>query len=276
MNPKGRLIIIRGHDTDPTGDTEYELTSYQLLTKAFRLLSERKSIRIEIITTSNLIASSKEQYAAVLEKEGYSNTGFIHLRKKQDLDHYYSRILEAQFVVLADHTAQICEVLKGSAMLELLNRKYLHEEDFTIAGINAGAMGLPGLVLNDTEATDSGLGFISNCIIDTKFMHGERCKILIKAVICHQECLGLGLNSGMALIIEKGYKASCLGNSSVMVVNARDVKNKRLGRGASVYKKNLKGHILTEGSVLNVCTGDLIKNHLLPYNLNFVNRNMIQ
>jgi len=80
----------------------------------------------------------------------------------------------------------------------------------------------------------------------------------------------------MALIIEKGYKASCLGNSSVMVVNARDVKNKRLGRGASVYKKNLKGHILTEGSVLNVCTGDLIKNHLLPYNLNFVNRNMIQ
>ncbi|MDQ0595094.1 cyanophycinase [Chryseobacterium ginsenosidimutans] len=274
MTPKGRIIIIRSTDTDTTDEAEHRSASHHFPSKIFALLSEEKNARIEIITTSkDSTENCRKPYAELLEKDGYSNIGFIDIGK-QDPDDYYSRISEAKVVMFDDNEQQICERLKNSAILKLLNKKYLHEDNFTVVGINTGAMCLS--VLNDTGTINPGLGFINNCIIDTKFMHGERCKNLVKATIYHNECLGLGLKNGMALIIEKGYKAICLGNSSVMVVNAKDVKNKRLTRGSSVYKKNLKGHILTEGSVLNLLNGDLIKTHLFGHSLNFINRNTIQ
>ncbi|CAH0290139.1 hypothetical protein [Chryseobacterium sp. Bi04] len=274
MTPKGRIIIIRGNDTD-IYKAEYESTSYQLLIKAFTLLSEQKNVRIEIITTSNLAANKKEMYSTALEKQGYNNVGFIYIQKKQDTDHYYPRIRDAKSVVFVDNNLKICEILKNSVMLELLSKRYQHEESFTIAGINSGAMYLSELIISNTGDTAAGLGFIKNCIIDTQFIHGARFKSLVKTVLGHQEYVGLALRSGMLLIIEKGYKASCFGSHSIIAVNAKNIKNVHLTRGTSVYKKNLKGHILTDGSVLNLISGDPIKNHLPAYSLNFTNRNII-
>lgn len=274
MISKGRLIIISGNDKITT-DAECELTSYQLLAKAFGLLSVKKDVRIEVIMASSLIASRKKNYSTFLEKQDYHNAGCIHIQKKQDVDDFFERILEANVVVFDDNRPEICEFLKNSAVLELLITRYHQEESFTIVGINAGAMHLSGLILNDNGGIDAGLGFINNCIIDTRFMHGARCKSLVKTIIGQQEYLGLGVKKGMALIIEKGYKASCFGNNSVMVVNAKNVKNKNITRGTSVYKKYLKGHILTDGSVINLMNGDLIKYHFYNYNLNFTNRNTI-
>ncbi|MCL8538652.1 hypothetical protein M9991_17430 [Chryseobacterium gallinarum] len=272
ITPKGRIIIIRGNDKETDEESEGRLTPYDLLLKILTRSSEQKTVRIEILTTSDHLENGGKD--AALKKEGYNNIGCIFLREKEDLGIYYSRISEAKIIVFDN--PHFSEILKDSSIPDLLVKKYLHEENFTIAGINAGGMYLPGLVLHDKGNLVTGLGLVNNCIIDTKFRHGTRFTYLVDAVIQHQECLAIGINAGMAFIIEKGYRASCMGNSSVMVVNARNVNNKCAKKRTSVYKKNLRGHILTEGSVFDLFSGERIKKPLLPDTLNFIKRNAIQ
>ncbi|WP_330747024.1 hypothetical protein [Chryseobacterium sp. CP-77] len=68
MISKGRIIIISGNDKITTDEAECELTSYQLLAKAFGLLSVQKDVRIEIIMESSLIAGRKKNYSTFLNK----------------------------------------------------------------------------------------------------------------------------------------------------------------------------------------------------------------
>ncbi|MFP3598567.1 hypothetical protein [Chryseobacterium sp. SIMBA_029] len=275
MTPKGRIVVIRSTDTN--GEALYGSVSDQFSSEISGLLSEQKNDRIEIMTTvRNLRHRCSDSYFKLLKEGHYNNIGCIVIGEKQDLNKYFLRISEAGVVVFVGNTSQICNALRGSAILELLNKKYQYEDNFTLVGINTAAMCISGLIVDETGVTNEGLGFINNCIIDTKFMHGERCKNLVKAVISHNQYVGLGLKSGMAVLIEKGYKASCIGSGSVMVVNAKNVENRFLKKDTSVYAKNLKGHILTPGSVFNLFSGNLIKNDVFEYSLNFINRNTIQ
>ncbi|REC46980.1 cyanophycinase [Chryseobacterium pennipullorum] len=272
MIPKGRLIIIGGDNAD---EHERESPQYQSFSQISRLLSDKKDDRFEIITASESMESIQKYFCEILSKEGYNNFDFIHVHKNHHTEDYTSRILEAKIVFFADYEQKTYNILENSAILKLLNKKYLTEEDFTIVGINSGAMCISGHILNGS-GTDTGLGFINNCIIDTQFDHKTRFKELVKAILSHQECLGLGITGRIALIIEKGYKASCIGNGSIIVVNAKNVKNKRFREGDSLFAKYLKGHILTEGCMLNLFSGELIKDNEFNYNLNFINRNTIQ
>jgi len=275
MTPKGRIVIIRSTDTN--GEASHGWVSDQFFSEIPRLSSEQKNDRIEIMTTvRNLRHRCNDPHFKLLKEAGCNNIGCIAIGKKQDLNKYFLRISQAGVVVFVGNTSQICKALRGSAILELLNKKYQYEDNFTLVGINAAAMCISGLIVDDTGVTDAGLGFINNCIIDTRFMHGERSKNLVKAVINHNQYVGLGLKSGMAVLIEKGYKASCIGSGSVMVVNAKNVENRFLKKDASVYVKNLKGHILIQGSFFNLFSGNLIKNDVFEYSLNFINRNTIQ
>ncbi|MFP8892196.1 hypothetical protein [Chryseobacterium sp. EZn1] len=98
MISKGRLIIISGNDKITTDEAKCKLTSYQLLAKAFGLLSLQRDVRIEVIMVSSLIARRKENYSTFLEKQDYHNAGCIHIQKKQNVDDFYERILEANVV----------------------------------------------------------------------------------------------------------------------------------------------------------------------------------
>lgn len=272
MNPKGRLMIIGGSDAGPLHEADQEITKTQFPAyEVFRLLSDQKNDRIEIITASmEATEHTAARYSAALQQEGYTNFGFIRLRNNRE--DYHPRLLAAKIVFFIDDHPDLCETLKDSSLTKLLYKKYLLEEEFTIVGINAGGMYVSALFLDNKEI-HPGLGFIRNCIIDTGFRHGTRFRNLVKAVVSHRECLGLGLNEGMALIIEKGYRAQCIGNGSVMVVNAKNVRRKKPRKGFSVFAKNLKGYILTAGSTLNLFNGNLIKEVPFDYNLNFTDRN---
>jgi cyanophycinase len=272
MTPKGRLIIIGGNESDEVYEADQEPVKAQLPAyEIFRLLSDRKKDRIEMITA--FPETAEAEYSVALQRDGYTNFGFIHL--KNNREDYHPRILAAKVVFFIDDSPDLCETLKNSSLTKLMYKKYLLEEEFTIAGINAGGMFISSLFLNEKEV-HPGLGFISNCIIDTKFRHGTRFKNLVKAVVSNRECLGIGLSKGMALVIEKGYKAQCIGNSSMIVVNAKNVRRKKPRKGFSVFAKNLKGHILTAGSTLNLISGDLVREIPFDYNLNFTNRNTRQ
>lgn len=274
VNPKGRLIIIGDSTPYTCLEVEQAPDINQIPSQLFKLLSEHKNIRIEIIISDSMPGYT-EKYSAVLQKYGYINLGIIHVHQESNFNDYYARISQSGIVFIANENPEICEMLKKSEILKLLHKKYIHEEDFTIIGMNAASMYIPKILVNE-KGIHQGFGFINNCIIDTKFECGTRFKKLIKAIMLHPECLGIGLNNGMLMVIEKGYKASCYGSSTVMAVDARHIKKSKAGKGTTVFIKNLRGHILTEGSGINVCTGDLIKDNQFHNSLNFTRRNTIQ
>jgi cyanophycinase len=274
MNPKGRLIFIGSGTSDPCAEAGQKTDIHQFPPQLSELLPEQRNTRIEIIISGSG-SEYREKYSAAWQRLGYSNLGFIHIQQEDHFNDYYARIFQAKVIVFADEDPKSCELLKKSEILKLLHNKYLHEEDFTIIGMNASSMYIPELLVNE-KGICQGLGFIRNCIIDTKFNNGTRFKNLVRTIILQPQCLGVGLNNGMILVIEKGYKASCYGSSTIMMVNARNVNKKKIRKRTSVFMKNLKGHILTDGSVINLCNGDLIKDKQFHYNLNFTNRNTIQ
>ncbi|MEF9478489.1 hypothetical protein OWR28_12970 [Chryseobacterium sp. 1B4] len=272
--PKGRLIIIGGSTPDTCLEGELEPDINKIPSQLFKLLPEHKNIRIEMII-SDYKPGYKEKYSAALERHGYINSGIIHAHQENNFNDYDARISQAGIVFIANEDPEICEMLKKSEILKLLHKKYIHEEDFTIIGMNAASMYIPKILVNE-KGIHQGFGFINNCIIDTKFEYKTRFKKLIRAIMLHPECLGIGLNSGMLMVIEKGCKASCYGSSTVMAVDARYINKSKAGKGTTVFMKNLRGHILTEGSGINLCTGNLIKDNQFHNSLNFTHRNTIQ
>lgn len=247
---------------NPTPEKGAETNGRFFLHQIYQLLSGNKDAAIEIITTrSDQEERIEEKYADELMAAGYHNFNFLYPDKEQQNDEQFSsRLSKAKVVIFTDEQPELCEILRGSTILKLLYRKYLLEDDFTVVGINVGAMCISGIFMNDSGVID-GLGFINTCIIDSRFDHKTRFKNLIKNVILNNEYFGLGLNENTALIIEEGTKAICKGSGSVMLVNARNVKKfnaKDFDKGKTMFVKNLKGHILVDGCMLNLKNGEVL------------------
>lgn len=260
MVPKGRLMMIRNTDNTTT-ENEKETTG-DFLHHIFQLLCDRKDEAIELITTvSDQKEEIEKKYTEKLLAAGYRNFNFLYLHKEQHhAEQLSDRLSQAKAVIFTDEQPELCDVLKDSSILKLLYRKYLLEEDFTVVGINIGAMCISGIFMKDSETID-GLGFINTCIVDTRFDHKSRFKNLIKNVILNNEYFGLGLSENTALIIEEGTRALCKGSGSVMLVNARNVKKfnaNDFDKGKTMFVKNLKGHILVDGCMLNLKNGEVI------------------
>lgn len=261
MIPKGRLVIIGGSQA---GDlrTEKPCSPHFSCEEIFQLISKNTSNRIELISSSK---SSIEKYSGLLVEAGYSNFDYIHIHENQPLnENFHERLSKADTIFFLDDIPDIREMLNSSSILDLLYRKFLLESNFTIAGIGAGGMCLSKLIIKN-DGTGEGLGFVNNCIIDTQFDYKSRFKSLVRTVILNNDCLGLGLTEGMVLIIEQGSDVYCKGKGSVMLVNARNVSKDRIKaveKGSSIFVKNLKGHILTDGSRLNLMNAEVMQKKL--------------
>ncbi|MDN4013340.1 hypothetical protein QX233_12765 [Chryseobacterium gambrini] len=266
-HPKGRLIIAGGKVQKEVHDTE----EFFPIREVLKLLYGQKDEEIAVIIFSQ-DSEPKEKISALLSDHGFADVLFIDPENYQH--EHLLKLSSAKAVFLTGNKTELCENFKKSSLSEIVYQKYCTEEDFTVASTDDIAMFIPKITVSPSFE-EEGLNYISNCIIDNQFAHGLRFRNLVKAVIQHPECLGFGIGMEMILIIEKGYRISCIGNGSVMVVNAKYIKKRRLKKGASVYMKNLKGHILIPGSVLNLHNGKIMNEQIFDYNLNFTNRNII-
>ncbi|MCJ8154641.1 cyanophycinase [Chryseobacterium sp. SSA4.19] len=272
MSPKGKLLIIGGkEDRDGTDvdmkDKNREFVSHEIL----KLVATDKDSRIEIITTaSSEPESMHETYRKTFSEIGYSNFGFMHLSHEQN-DDDISRIKAARSVFFTGGDQNsICKELNETPINALLKEKYLHEDDFTIAGTSAGAMAIPEMMISDAEEDKAmlqgnielnhGLGFLTTCLVDTHFIHRGRFDRMAHAAIIRKDILGLGLGEDTALLIEDGDKATCKGSGMVIVINPKKITQTNSGhvkKGFPVFAENLIVHILAEGCVLDLRSGEL-------------------
>ena len=271
MKPKGRLIIIGGKEDKSETDPEMEDINKGFIPKEIlKMIGESKNDRIEVITTATSDPEDLEKiYRNTFENLGYSNFGFLYITEKANIKSL-KRIEAAKTVFFSGgDQSKICNLLKNSEIIKRIHQKYMHEDDFTIAGTSAGAMCLSSIMISDAVNGEAmigydlelkeGLGFI-NSIIDTHFVHRSRFGRLAHAVILHPECLGLGLGEDTSLVIENGTLATCRGSGMVIIINSRTIGQTNVDevrKGYPVYVEHLTVDMLTDGCIINLKTGKI-------------------
>ena len=264
--PKGKLLVIGGAENKgeyPEGTENGDSRHYEILKKMMPV-HPRNGQGIEIITTASGVPQKiSRRYTEAFARVGYRQVRYMHMVNKAEARNpaYIRRIQKAHTVFFAGGDQfRLAGILGCTPIVEAVRERYLHDENFILAGTSAGAMAMPTLMLYEGR-TDramlkgsvkiaSGLGFMEKCLIDTHFIKRGRFGRLVQAVLMNPACIGIGLGEDTAFVIRKGNEAVCCGSGMAILVDARDVGHTNIAyvdEGAALCVENLRVHILKKG-----------------------------
>ncbi|MGV8814388.1 MAG: cyanophycinase [Gelidibacter sp.] len=144
------------------------------------------------------------------------------------------------------------DIVAGTAIEKAIHESYA--KGGVIAGTSAGAAVMSKLMITGNELKHpdysstfrnieadnieikTGLGMLTNVIIDQHFVKRSRYNRLISAVIEHPEMLGIGIDEATAILVSGNY-AEIIGDSQVIVL-----KNPK--RSKNVHADKLGAHDL--------------------------------
>jgi cyanophycinase len=168
----------------------------------------------------------------------------------------------------------VTEALAGTPVMRAMQRRY--REGAVVGGTSAGAAIMSDSMItgNQTPPGDTtgyygdefpaiarhrveimpGLGFLPEAIVDQHFIRRERHNRLLSAVLERPSLLGVGIDESTALEVSPDGRWRVLGESSVVIYDARRAHVTDGGRpllGAT----GLRVHVLPAGSVFDPKTG---------------------
>jgi cyanophycinase len=273
MNPKGKLIIIGGHeDKDLIGESlaiakRKDAKPFPHLEILSSLISKipRAHHIIEIIATASAIPEEMERiYKKAYKEIGFTHVNFMRIENAtaaNDRENIKSiNNCHAVFFTGGDQT-RLTNTLNETAVLKAIQKKYMADPNFIVAGTSAGAMAIPetiirGGVIREALMKDDikigiGFNFISDIIVDTHFIKRGRFARLAHAVALYPKQLGIGLGENTALAINNGNEATCFGSGMVIIIDGIAINKTNINKVNSetpIVIENLKVHIIAEGS----------------------------
>ncbi len=279
MKPKGKIFLIGGAESE--GDNEYldvggKNIKYQRYEILKEILNGAQNKRIEIITTASREQGEvRRRYQNAFHDIDYPDPGFLQINETYEAEQekYLARIKEAEVVFFTGgDQSRLIHILRDTPLIKAIKHKFIHDEQFLIAGTSAGAMALSSIMIakggreealfnKDLELTD-GFGFIDSCIIDSHFIKRGRFSRLAHAIIDNPEKLGLGLGEDTAILIRNGVNAECLGSGMVVIIDGQHIGEtniKQVVENEPIYVENLIVHLLIKGCVFCLNTRKLFK-----------------
>ncbi len=271
MIPKGKLIIIGGHESKGEVDGENltihkkdrSQSHFEILG---RLISQipREHHVIEIIASaSSRWQQMEELYINSFKGVGFTQIGYIKAENSEDACDPASidRIQKCHAVFFTGgEQNKLISKLAETPLLTAIKNKYFADKDFIVAGTSAGAMVMSevcitgGLIREAIYKGDiklnKGFGLIKNVVIDTHFIKRGRFARLAHAVALNPCCLGIGLGEDTALIISEGKSAECVGSGMVILIDGSKIENTNtatVDEKTPIIVENLKVSILAEG-----------------------------
>ena len=152
------------------------------------------------------------------------------------------------------------DIVAGTAIEKAIHESYA--KGSVIAGTSAGAAVMSKMMITGSELKHSdyastfrnidadnieiktGLGFLTNVIIDQHFVKRSRYNRLISAVIEHPEMLGIGIDEATAILVS-GNTAEIIGDSQVIVL--KNPKGSKNIHGDKLGAHDLQLHIYLPG-----------------------------
>ncbi|WP_400192557.1 cyanophycinase [Hymenobacter sp. B81] len=258
-HPLGTLLALGGGDDDA------------LLVLLCEMLSAGVG-PVEVISSAatNHPVRTGTAYVAALRELGCAEVQHLRVdaRFPGDRPATLRRLEEAGAVFFTGGDQElITEHWLHSPALEVLQRRYQHDEAFIIAGTSAGASVMPSQMIVGGHGaraltkgglhTAPGLGLLPHLIIDQHFAERGRFGRLAHAVLQHPATIGLGLGQETGVIIRRGHQAEVFGDGVMMVVDGQKLRGDnlgRIGRGEPVAGQDLRVHLLVAGQHYNLRT----------------------
>ncbi len=272
MIPKGKLLIIGGHEYKGKGDG-YNLIIHKRKKSASHpeilgmLISSIPRLHhvIEIIASaSNLPQEMEETYIRSYKEQGFTHVGFIKVETKADAKDKISikRIQSAHAVFFTGGDQnRLINLFNKTDLLKAIRNKYYADKNFIVCGTSAGAMvmaetiitgGIIGSALYKGDIKiNEGFDMIQGVIIDTHFIKRGRFARLAHAVTLYPTCLGIGLEEDTALIISEGNKAECIGSGMAILIDGKHIRNSNIDtvdNDTAIVVEKLNVSIIAEGS----------------------------
>ncbi len=128
---------------------------------------------------------------------------------------------------------RVMEILQDETLLKALQEKY--KSGTVFAGTSAGAAIMSPLMITGEGdftvidgakvETKNGLGFLPEVIVDQHFIKRQRQNRLIGLIIKNPKLLGIGIDEDTAFAVRDNRFAEVIGNSGVMIFDARKSVN---------------------------------------------------
>jgi cyanophycinase len=274
MTPKGKLLIIGGHE-DKSAEVVGEnltvhkkketISHFEILGSLISKIPRAHHI-IEIIASASSIPKEMEElYIDAYKREGFTHVGIIKVKDASDAaDISLIKRIQGSHAVFftGGDQSKLVSLLAESNLLKSIKNKYYADKNFIVGGTSAGAMAMPEIIITGGLIREAlyykdikiakGCDLIRNVIVDTHFIKRGRFARLAHAVALNPKCLGIGLGEDTALLISDGNNAECLGSGMVILIDANDIGITNIESAINstpIVIENLKISIIAEGTV---------------------------
>lgn len=259
LHPKGRLLIIGGHE-DKDG-------SKVILRRLAQLIGNGKLV---VATLASEHAGSQwNEYETIMRGVGVRHLHHLEIESRADAESEQAmRVLEGATGVFFTGGDQLrLTTLIGDT--PIFSRCYeIFANGGVIAGTSAGASVMSEtMVVSGDESTSPrigetlqlapGFGYAKDMVIDQHFAERGRIGRLLGVVAQNPRILGLGIDENTAVELEPFRRLRVLGKGSVAIIDGSDVSDTNVaddasGRAISVFGVRL--HLLTQGDAFELAT----------------------
>jgi cyanophycinase len=253
----GTLVIVGGGGT-PADVIEYTIS-----------LAGGPDAAIIVLPQASATETAGESSVRMFEEAGarnVTNWRFAGSPGTEDLDGPWPSIADtAAAVRSADMIwfpgggqARLKRALDEAELSDLIRRR--HADGMVVGGSSAGAAvmaevmitgddyDLEGITAGSTHVAE-GLGLWPDALIDQHFLKRQRNNRLLAAVLDRPELIGVGIDERTAIIVEL-ESLRVMGESSVVVFDARDARVKEVETGAPAAANDIRMHVLTRGMMI--------------------------
>jgi len=224
--PKGRLIIIGGHE-----DKEGERT----ILKAVAQRARGDNGHLAIVTVaSNEPEELGREYRALFTALGVKQIEIVDIRTREEATdkENVQKIAGAKVVFFTGgDQLRITSQIGDSPLFRCMQEIY--HKGATIAGTSAGAAAMPETMLiagasdksNQISALEMapGLAFMQGVVIDSHFAERGRMGRLLGAVAQNPRNIGLGIDEDTAILVTGQEHFEVIGSGAVYVVDGMGI-----------------------------------------------------
>lgn len=154
---------------------------------------------------------------------------------------------------------KLMKAFEGTGVPEVIARRY--GEGAVVGGTSAGAAVMSSIMLTgdaDLQSitvgatkTAPGLGLWPEVIVDQHHLKRQRQSRLISLVLEHPRLVGVGIDERTAAIVS-GSRFEVLGESSVLVIDARRASIEPRAPGSRSAARGITVHVLTSGMGMEI------------------------
>jgi len=244
--PRGHLVIVGGGGTPDV-----------VLAKAIALAGG-PAAKIVVFPQASELAETGDVNVAMWTKAGATDVRWIPLT---DPAAARDAVESAAFIWFpGGDQVKLMKAFEGTGVPEVIARRY--KAGAVVGGTSAGAAVMTAVMLTGDADLQSitagatktlpGLGLWPQAIVDQHHLKRQREARLISLVLDHPTMVGVGIDEKTAVILSGGTRAEVIGESTVLVVDARKAKVETRAAGQHSAARNITLQVLTSGMTFDV------------------------